>query len=318
MWADRAIFTGILLRTASTALSRMLPQFIVAGAARCGTTSLYYYLRQHPGLYLPRKETFFFARDHFARSPREGPPRFRDPAQCIREESEYDALFKKSGGRLAGEVSTCYAYLHDTAIPRLREKLGDARILFLLRHPAGRAWSGYRHFVRLGYETLSFEEALEQEAERVREGWDFMWHYAALGFYARQVAAFRAAFSRVLVIRSETFFSRPGESLRSVFDFIGADPGFAPDTRRVYNFAHEDRHALAARLLDSPAAALLVKPLARRLLSRSRRLAWRERLRRPAAGPAPRPRPETLEKLQALYAGDLAALRAAEGIVFDS
>ncbi len=291
-----------------------LPRFIVAGAPRCGTTSLFYYLQQHPGIDMPRKETFFFASTHYRNLPPDGPPRFRDRAQLVSREEDYDRLFSGSAGKTTGEISTCYGFLHATSIPLIREKLGDVPIVFLLRNPVHRAWSGYRHFVRLGYERLAFEEALQREAERRAAGWDFMWQYEGLGRYAGQVKAFTGAFSRVKVILSESFFERPAETMHDLFGFIGVDSAFRPDTRRRYNFSHEDRAAWRHRLVQHPVTVGLLKPLARAMLPRSRRLAWRERLRVPARGSGPSPDAAIARRLLDGYRDDIAALQRLTGL----
>ncbi len=291
----------------------MLPEFIVAGAARCGTTSLYYYLSQHPEIGIPRKETFFFARDYYQDAPPGGPPRYRDKNSLVLDEGEYDQLFNEQDCRIAGEISTCYGYLHQQAVPRIREKLGDIPILFLLRHPVVRAWSGYRHFANLGFEHLSFEEAIRHEDIRQQNKWDFMWQYTDMGFYAGQVGAFQSAFSKVKVILSEDLFSRPEEVLGEIFSFIGVETAFSPDTSRRYNFSEEDTLSFLYQTLNHPVADRIIKPLLRKTMSRTRRIDWRHRFRKPAPQPGPGPAPETVAVLREMYREDIASLRSLTG-----
>ena len=213
----------------------MLPNFLIAGVAKAGTTSLYYYLNQHPEVNIPRKESFYFAKKFYKDAPGDNPPFFRDKSRIIFSEDDYNKFYSECAKKAIGEVSTCYAYLHESAIPLIKEKLGDIKIIFILRNPVERAFSAYKHFIRTNAETLSFKDALEEEKSRIKMKWDFMWYYADVGFYAKQVKAFKENFSQVKIFLAEDLDSNPLLVMQELFQFIGVDDRFIPDTSFRYN-----------------------------------------------------------------------------------
>jgi hypothetical protein len=137
----------------ATSPFRPLPDFLLLGAQKAGTTALYEYLRRHPQITGPSwKEVSFFDR-HWARG-----------------ESWYRGNFPnlaRTRGKLVGEASPSYV-LHPLAPQRVQELVPDARLIVLVRNPVDRAFSQYNHEVALGREPLPFEEALDAEDERLR------------------------------------------------------------------------------------------------------------------------------------------------------
>src|SRR6187200_1451927 len=134
----------------ATARGRPLPDFLVIGAQKAGTTALYAYLRWHPGITGPSwKEVSFFDRHWW------------------RGEAWYRGQFPlRAGGRLVGEASPSYLF-HPLAPERARSLVPDAKLIALVRNPVDRAYSQYQHAVALGREPLSFEDALAAEDERL-------------------------------------------------------------------------------------------------------------------------------------------------------
>ena len=102
----------------------MLPNFLVAGAAKSGTTSLYYYLLQHPEVAIPRKETFYFAHDFYKNAGGDKPPYFREKTRIVFSEEEYDRFYEQCNRKAIGEISTCYAYFYKSSVPLIKKKLG--------------------------------------------------------------------------------------------------------------------------------------------------------------------------------------------------
>ncbi|MGQ9662575.1 MAG: sulfotransferase domain-containing protein [Kiritimatiellia bacterium] len=130
-----------------------LPNFLIVGAPKAGTTSLFDYLGQHPEVYTPPvKEPCFFS---------SGLPAF------THDLAEYEALFAGQTTQTAiGEASTTYLYDPDAA-RRIHDLLPEARIIIMLRNPAERAYSEWAYnALQLACEPLSFEAALEAEEER--------------------------------------------------------------------------------------------------------------------------------------------------------
>src|SRR5215210_1748036 len=154
----------------------MLPNFLVIGAGKSGTTSLYHYLRQHPDVYMsPVKEPLFFAAEG-GRIRFPGPDgrmisRAANPGAVTRMK-DYRALFAGvSGKKAVGEASPQYLYTPEAPL-RIKHYVPEAKLIAVLRNPVERAYSAFLHRTRLGREPLAdFSEALRQEDSRMREGW---------------------------------------------------------------------------------------------------------------------------------------------------
>jgi hypothetical protein len=236
-----------------TAGRRPLPNFLVIGAQKAGTTALYAYLRWHPGITGPSwKEVSFFDRHWW------------------RGEAWYRGQFPlRAGERLVGEASPSYLF-HPLAPQRARSLVPDAKLVALLRDPVDRAYSQYQHEVALGREPLSFEDALAAEDDRLageverliddprafsRAWWDHT--YAARGRYAEQLERWLAVFPReqLLVVPTEELGERPAETYASILAFLGAEPYELPDYPRVFDRDYEPmrpetRAALAATFAE--------------------------------------------------------------------
>jgi hypothetical protein len=223
----------------ATSPFRPLPDFLVLGAQKAGTTALYEYLRRHPQITGPSwKEVSFFDR-HWARG-----------------ESWYRGNFPnlaRTRGKLVGEASPSYVF-HPLAPQRVRELLPEARLLVLVRNPVDRALSQYNHEVALGREPLPFEEALDAEEERLRgeaermaadpryfsrEWWSHT--YKARGRYAEQIERWLAVFPReqLLVLPSDDLGSESARAHAQVLEFLGAQPQRLDSYPRVYERDYE-------------------------------------------------------------------------------
>ncbi len=172
------------------------PNFFIAGAAKSGTTSLFHYVRQHPDVFMSRvKEPHYFCVPDF-------PERFEGPGDqgfndnTMRTLEDYMALFDGvQNERVVGEASVYYLTFPQVAT-RIHKFNPDAKIVFILRNPVERAYSAYMHTVRDGRETLSFEEALEQEAARKEQNYQPLWWYKEAGLYAKSIETYMSVFSR--------------------------------------------------------------------------------------------------------------------------
>lgn len=210
---------------------RMLPAFLICGAQRAGTTSMYRTLEQHPNV-LPatlRKGIHFFDVDfHHDLDWYRG--RFPLQASARRVES------RTSASAITGESSPYYLW-HPLAAGRIAACLPGVKVITLLRDPVERAYSAYTHEFARGFETETFERALELEEQRldgadarVRLGMDDHAHqhqaYLARGFYAPQLERMAAAIGRsnYLVLDSGDFFANPMPVWRRVCDFLGLPP----------------------------------------------------------------------------------------------
>ena len=150
------------LVTVPTTRLRGLPDFLIIGAQRCGTTSLYRYLCAHPSVQpaVLNKGIHYFDTNH-----EQGTAWYRShfPSE------PYKAYLRRRRGVervLTGEGSPYY-FFHPLAPGWIAEELPEARFVVMLRDPVGRAYSQYQHEVARGFEALAFEEALEEEEERL-------------------------------------------------------------------------------------------------------------------------------------------------------
>ena len=176
--------------------------FLVVGAARAGTTTLFEILRKHPGIFISqRKECRYFSdiRGTFA-----GPPP-QYATNVITTLDKYIDLFKAARpDQLCGDISPDYLYYHENAVPKiLAETNAQIPIIIILRNPIERAYSIYLYHVRDRREKLSFEDALKAEEKRRQDNWPWVWSYVGGSLYADSVKAYMDAFENVLVLLFE-------------------------------------------------------------------------------------------------------------------
>lgn len=226
-----------------TSQFRVLPDFLVIGAQRCGTSSLYKYLGQHPCVAPPlRKEI-----DYFSRRYGNGLAWYRSHF-AVRLRTDY-ARLARNRNLLSFEATPDYL-LHPLAPTRAAELLPSARIIVLLRDPVERAHSHYQHMVRLGFESLSFTDAIEREPvrlggelERILEEplYDSrnlrLFSYVTRGMYAEQIERWMAHFppEQILVLRSERLYGEPVTTYHGALDFLGL-PRWQPAVFRNYSY----------------------------------------------------------------------------------
>ncbi|MCM8775504.1 MAG: sulfotransferase domain-containing protein [Candidatus Omnitrophica bacterium] len=216
---------------AGTSPLRVLPDFLVIGGQKCGTTFLFSLLKCHPAVRMPlQKEIHFFDYPgHFAKGlawyRSHFPLRF----------SSFWHRGHHGQGFITGEASPYYLY-HPHAPKRIFETLPNMKFVVLLRNPIDRAYSHYFHEVRHGFEKLSFEEAVDGEEARLSHDrerlfrdeayYSFSHHhysYLARGIYVDQLKTWFRFFPRAnfFIAQSEKFFSDPKRVGAQVFQFLG-------------------------------------------------------------------------------------------------
>ena len=215
------------------------PTFLVIGAAKAGTTSLYRYLGEHPEIYMsPIKEPNFFAfKDQTVAFNGPQDDKFTN-SWSITSISRYHQLFNPASKHEArGEVSPSSLY-YPRASTRIAQYLPNARLLVTLRDPTERAYSNYLMMVMQGREPCkNFSAALDQELARLKAGWSFFWGYTQLGFYHKQLRRYYDLFSphQIHVCLLDDLADRPLETVQSLYDFIGVDRSFQPDLSTQHN-----------------------------------------------------------------------------------
>lgn len=221
------------------ARGRTLPDFLIIGAQKCGTSSLFRWLGESPHVALSsRKEVHFFDLQFH-----EGVDWYRSyfPPQAPRDEGR--------GQRPPVGESSPYYLFHPLAAQRVRQVLPEVRLIVLVRNPVHRAVSHYYHEVGNGFETLALPAALDREEERLageaeriaaEPGYVSFNHrhfsYQARGLYMDQLEAWGSLFprDRLLVVSSERLFERPREEMARIFEFLEA-PGGPPERYEAFN-----------------------------------------------------------------------------------
>ncbi len=218
-----------------TSHRRPLPRFIIAGAQKAGTTSLFGYLVGHPQCAASlTKEVHYFDRAY-----QRGTNWYRTHFPVLGNDETVRACFESSP-----------YYMFDPRVPsRVRELLPNVKLIFLLRNPVSRAYSHYQHSVRRGREKLAFADALEAEparlaGERARllespfaQSNAHRFHsYVARGHYAEQLDEWLKFFRReqMLVVQAERMFKQPREVFAQVLDFLELE-SWAPDAFGSHN-----------------------------------------------------------------------------------
>lgn len=220
-----------------------LPDFLVAGVPKAGTTALHAALSRHPGLYMsPIKEPKFFLTD--GPPPAKGGP---GDALTYREHvwrrEDYERLFAAAPpGALTGEATPLY--LHDPeAMNRIARLIPGAKIIVVIRDPVERAHSNWTHLWSAGLEPESdFLRACEAEDRRAALGWASFWRYTGLGMYGRQLRHAFGLFGRdqVLVIRYRSLVDEPAATLARICRFLGVADGVLTEIPRENVTSHPE------------------------------------------------------------------------------
>lgn len=229
----------------------VLPNFLIVGVARCGTTSLFHYLKQHPQIGFPKqKEPKYFSAIHL-QFPQNGTGDATVDAKMIKTREAYRKLFSdlKDYQRI-GEASSDYFYYHRYTISEIKKTLGDIPIIMAIRNPVERSYSAFNNLVRDGRENLSFEAALQAEENRANAGWDWMWAYKQGSRYAEGITAFQENFSQVKVVLFEELKRNPKGVLEEIETFLGVEPYPAYDTSIHYSPSGNPKNA-AIKLISS-------------------------------------------------------------------
>lgn len=204
-----------------TSSIRMLPSFIIVGAQKAGTTSLYSYLKLHPQIYPGvKKEIQFFSINYS-----KGVAWYR---------SHFPLITKAKKGLITGEATPYYLY-HPHAAKRIAETLPNVKLIILLRDPVERAISAYWFSMSLGNENLSIHEAFKREKDLLageKEKMISNEHYYSVNHrsysfldrskYVEQLKNYFQYFERdkIMIIKSEDFFDNPDETYKKVLSFL--------------------------------------------------------------------------------------------------
>lgn len=284
----------------------VLPNFLIIGAAKAGTTSLYYYLRQHPQIFMSSwKEPKFFSLEGEELN-------FQGPTRTINVNSinnldDYLKLFESVRDEVAiGEASPVYLYSPKAPL-NIKKHIPEAKLIVVLRHPAERAFSSFAHLIRAGYETLSFEQALEEESKRIKEKWAPLWYYKGKGFYAQQLERYFELFDReqIKIYLYEELVKDSVALVQDAYKFLGVDDSFVPDLTRM-NVSGVPKSRFLHSLLTRDNQ---LKTLAKVVIPKSFRYGISTKIKKKNLGSKPVMSVETRNQLTEFYREDILRLQ---------
>ena len=286
-------------RSARRGRQGALPNLIVIGGLKCGTTSLHHYLNLHPEVAMsrPKELNFFVAELNWELGV-----------------DWYRSHFPESAP-VRGETSPHYTNLprFQGVAERMRTTLGDeARVIYMVRHPIERLLSHYLHNVGGGYEARSLEDAVADERSA----------YVQRGLYAMQARPYLDAFGaeRVLIVGREELGREREATMRRTFEFAGVDPEFRSEQFDREWETGSGKGSGGFRLMDRAVRLPGLRALDRNFDRLPERMRWMvERLvHDPDSGEAPKPElaPELRRRLAETFAPDVAELERLAGRSF--
>lgn len=308
-------------------MSDKLPNFLIVGAAKSGTTSLYHYLTQHPDIFMsPVKEPLFLSAQGTEESRLEK-EFFPVPLDRItRDFGEYRELFTAAVHESAlGESSVYYLYDYEKTIANIKRYIPDwknLKILMILRNPVDASFSHYMMYSQymthfLGMKDIpSFAESFRLEEERIRDGYVALAHFHWF-FYSRQVEAYLSSFDRVKILLQSDLITEPERVVREIFSFLSVDDTFAPsNTGDSFNVSGIPKSGFLYRFLAQESLAKkFLRPAVRLLFpgdgyKKLVNRAWSKNLSKPEMSPEMRVRlagyyRDDILKLQDLIGRDL-------------
>ncbi len=212
----------------------MLPNFLLIGAGKSGTTTLYEWLKAHPEIFMsPVKEPNFFALAGETVDAGDDPLQLRHYPWSVTTRSGYEALFDKSEGTLVqGEASPMYLY-SPKAPSAIKDLIPNVKLVAILREPVDRLHSRVMHLAREGREPKGgYADIFDttsiwwQRNDLIREG-----------FYYRNLKRYCSVFptSQLKVFLYDDLKNSPDQVLQDLYSFLGVDDTFKPDLQVRFN-----------------------------------------------------------------------------------
>ncbi len=206
------------------------PNFLIIGERRSGTTSMARWIQCHPEIFLhPQMDIGYFVDKELVGSKhwKKGKADYKKWNQEHSKE-EYLNYFENANSQIAiGEKSADYLFWHPSH-QRIKEYFSDVKLIITLRNPIERAWSMYWNELGKGRETLSFEDAIEQEDQRIAESDYARDHlsYKTRGFYDQSISKLLESFPKqqIKVFILEEVRKNPKKHLGDLYNFLGVDP----------------------------------------------------------------------------------------------
>lgn len=243
-----------------------LPNFLIVGAAKGGTTSLYYYLSQHPDVFFSEvKEPCFFC---FAQHK----PTYEVGIKTVFDFDQYRKLFENAEGyKVIGEATAIYLYMHDEVIANIKKYIPnyeELKIIVILRNPVDRAYSQYMMNIRDLRDELTFEEAIEAEPTRKMSRNNTDLFYLDRGYYFNQVKAYLDNFKNVKIYLFDELVESPGDLMKDLCVFLQIKDDFTFKMNEKFNVSGRPKFKFISKLIRQD---FLIKKLLKRVLPKDKR-----------------------------------------------
>ncbi|EDZ93942.1 sulfotransferase [Limnospira fusiformis SAG 85.79] len=215
-----------------------MPNFLIIGAAKSGTSSLEYYLKQHPQIYMSYAEEMHFFAFENQKLNFQGIGDISLMRRAVTSLDDYQAQFQDVSEEIAiGEKSAWYLY-HPKVPERIKHYIPNVKLITVLRNPVDRAYSSFLHLIRDYSEPIhDLEVALEAEPQRIDNNWEYLWHYQQAGFDYQQLQRYFDIFApeQIGIFIYEDYRKNPEKFLVTIFDFLCVDKTFKPDLSKKIN-----------------------------------------------------------------------------------
>jgi len=225
----------------------MLPNFIIVGAPKAGTTSLYHYLSEHPQVFMSEpKEVNFFSRAEI-----EDQGLYYQDFKA-KDLNDYEKLFEGGVGKKAiGEGSVSYLFYPETP-QKIKDILPDVKTIILLRDPLSRGYSHYLMDFRLGLVDLTYDEIAFKKVKHKKMDLYYQ-QYVELGLYYEQVKRYFDIFGKnqVKIYLQEDLRNDPDSLIDNLYDYLEIDKTFTPNTDQEHNAFSMPKNGLIQKLYGS-------------------------------------------------------------------
>ncbi len=243
-----------------------MPNFLIIGAAKSGTTALDRYLKEHPQIYMsPIKELNFFALEgEDCEKFKKNLLKNSDLPNFITDLETYRIFFKKVAKEIAiGESSPLYL-LHPKAPERIKHYIPKVKIIAILRDPVERAYSDFLFVRSRGSEPIpDFHKALKAESERIEKNYWFRWYYKQRGFYFIQLQRYFDLFDKeqIKIYLYEDLKKDSLAVVQDIFRFLNVDDTFVPDIGKKHNVTYLPKNQAVHQLVTSKSIANIARSL---------------------------------------------------------
>ncbi|WP_261130795.1 sulfotransferase [Bacillus sp. Marseille-Q3570] len=229
------------------------PNLFIVGTQKSGSTSLHYYLSQHPDIFMSEVKEPRFFNYKYDNEEHTGPGDDWWDQSRITDLSSYMNLFKGvNNEKIIGEATIEYMY-YDKVAKDLAKFNSNSKIIIILRNPIDRALSAYTHLRRDMRENLPFEKALEREEKRKLLNYHQIWHLKSVGLYYNQVKKYLEEFgeNNVKIVLFEDLTKNIDHTLNDILEFLGVDSNFSFQITRKLNTSGVPKNKVLQKLIKT-------------------------------------------------------------------